>query len=193
MTIDQINGFLYFVFYDRRNHTGVRTDVYMAISKDGGETFTNFKISDTPFNADSDVFFGDYIGISAHNDVIRPVWPRMDNSQLSLWTAIVDPSLFSDVKHGENQTLPEKFAIKSIYPNPFNPSTKISFTLIESGQVTLKIINMLGKTVKTLVKDFKTVGNHEITFSADNLASGVYIALLQQGECVNARKLILFK
>lgn len=56
MTIDQSTGYLNFVFYDRRNHSNNATDVYMAVLYDGGETFTNFKVSESPFTPPGDSF-----------------------------------------------------------------------------------------------------------------------------------------
>jgi hypothetical protein len=73
MTVDQVTGYIWFVFYDRRNYNDTRTDVYLAVSKDGGETFENFKVSESPFIPNAGVFFGDYTGISAHNNMVRPV------------------------------------------------------------------------------------------------------------------------
>jgi hypothetical protein len=90
LTIDQTNGHLYTVFYDRRNHPDNNTDVFVAISQDGGKTHKNLKISEKPFLPTDGVFFGDYNHISAHNGVVRPIWTRMDNEVLSVWTAILD-------------------------------------------------------------------------------------------------------
>ena len=91
MTIDQTNGYLYFVFYDRRNHKDERrTDVYLAVSKDGGETFKNVRISESPFRPNPEMFFGDYTNISVHNGVIRPIWTRLHRGRISLHTAIID-------------------------------------------------------------------------------------------------------
>ena len=67
MTVDQATGFIYIVFYDRREHPNEMTDVYLAVSRDGGETFENMKISESPFDPMSSVFFGDYTNISACN------------------------------------------------------------------------------------------------------------------------------
>jgi hypothetical protein len=89
ITIDQTTGYLYTIFYDRRNYTDTQTDVYLAVSKDGGVTFQNHRISESPFSPISYVFFGDYINISAHNGVVRPIWTRYENGKLSVWTAIV--------------------------------------------------------------------------------------------------------
>lgn len=90
MTIDQATGYLYFVFYDRRNYTDTQTDVFMARSTDGGETFINFKVSRTPFTPNPSVFFGDYNNVTANNGIVRPIWTRLDDKALSLYTAIVD-------------------------------------------------------------------------------------------------------
>lgn len=90
MTVDQATGYLYFVFYDRRNHEKTATDVYLAWSEDGGETFNNVKISESSFKPNDDVFFGDYTNISAHNGVIRPIWTRLDNTRISLYTALIN-------------------------------------------------------------------------------------------------------
>ena len=90
MTIDQVTGYVYVLFYDRRNYTDNQTDVFLAISKDGGSTFVNHKISESPFSPVSRVFFGDYINISAHNGVVRPIWTRYENGNLSIWTAIIE-------------------------------------------------------------------------------------------------------
>jgi hypothetical protein len=90
MTIDQITGYLYVVFYDRRARSGNYTDVYVAKSTDGGETFSNFKVSETSFNPTSNIFFGDYINIAAHNRKIYPIWMRLDGSALSVWTTIIE-------------------------------------------------------------------------------------------------------
>ena len=89
MAIDQYTGHLYFVFYDRRAYTDNRTDVYLAISKDGGNSFENIRISEKPFTPVSRVFFGDYNHIAVHKGVVRPIWTRMDEDILSVWTALI--------------------------------------------------------------------------------------------------------
>ena len=92
MTIDQSTGHIWAVFYDRRNTTGDATDVYVAKSTDGGDTFENFKVSESSFTPASWVFFGDYINIAANNGKIIPIWMRADVSNLSVWVAHVTDS-----------------------------------------------------------------------------------------------------
>jgi len=91
MAIDQKNGNLYFVFYDRRNYIDNTTDVYLARSTNGGETFVNVKISERSFDPSKFVFMGDYNNISAYNNIVRPIWTSMDQHfKLSVWTALIN-------------------------------------------------------------------------------------------------------
>lgn len=92
MTIDQTTGYLYTVFYDRRNHAGLETDVYIAYSTDGGESFINKKISESPFTPGKAAFFGDYNNISAHAGRICPIWTREENARTGVWTAVISES-----------------------------------------------------------------------------------------------------
>ncbi len=93
MTIDQTTGNLYVCFYDRRNTTGDATDFYVAKSSDGGETFTNFKVSSSSFTPNSGIFFGDYTNIAAYNGKVYPIWMRLDGNNLSVWTALVSDTV----------------------------------------------------------------------------------------------------
>jgi hypothetical protein len=89
MTVDQSDGALYFVYYDRRNHNSTQTDVYLSASYDGGETFHDFKLNNKPFTPTEDQFLGDYLNIAAVDGVIRPIYPRMDHSKMTLWVTLV--------------------------------------------------------------------------------------------------------
>jgi hypothetical protein len=89
MCVDDVTGYVYIVYYDRRDYDDMRTDVYVAYSVDGGQNFKNVKISESPFIPDETKFFGDYTNISAHKGVIAPIWGRMDNGKMSVWTSII--------------------------------------------------------------------------------------------------------
>lgn len=90
MDVDPVTGYLYIVYYDRSAYKDTQTDVMLAYSKDGGATFTNVKISNSPFVPDERVFFGDYNNISAYDGVVRPIWTRADGTALSIWTALIE-------------------------------------------------------------------------------------------------------
>jgi hypothetical protein len=116
--------------------------------------------------------------------------------------AVSDPAFDAmwaegDVMHGETtaETLtPKQTALLGNYPNPFNPSTKISYVLGASGHVSLKVYNMLGEVVATLVNQAQASGSHVITFNASSLPSGIYIYdLTLNGQSVDRRKALLVK
>ncbi|MDP5170794.1 MAG: glycoside hydrolase [Bacteroidia bacterium] len=90
MTIDQTTGYLYCVFYDRRNYDDLQTDVYIASSRDGGATWQNVRISHHPFTPSASAFLGDYTNIDAHDGRIAVVWTRMDEYMTSVWASIFD-------------------------------------------------------------------------------------------------------
>lgn len=99
MTIDPVTAYLYVLFYDRRNYDDTKTDVYLAVSTDGGNSFKNFKLNEKPFKPIPFVFFGDYIGVSAYNNIIRPVWMEWHGLNLSIYTALIN---FNQLKMTDN-------------------------------------------------------------------------------------------
>lgn len=88
---------------------------------------------------------------------------------------------------------PNTLELLQNYPNPFNPSTKIRFVLPKSDHVTLKVFNLLGQEIETLVDAVHIAGEYEVEWNAKGLASGVYIYRLQAGEFVETKKLVLLK
>lgn len=146
IAIDQTNGYLYFVFYDRRNYTDNRTDVYMARSTDGGSSFQNFKVSASPFAPTSNIFFGDYTNVSVQKGIVRPIWTRLDNGQLSVWTALVDTAAILNFPTGV--VTPNAVAENvTTYPNPFTNNSFISFKMRRPGIVSVDIYDVTGKIV----------------------------------------------
>ena len=94
----------------------------------------------------------------------------------------------------EDETqLPTEFALMQNYPNPFNPSTVISYQLPVSSKVTLKVFDVLGNEIATLVNEEKPAGVYEINFNSNKLASGVYLYKLQAGGFTETRKMILMR
>ena len=85
------------------------------------------------------------------------------------------------------------FKLNQNYPNPFNPSTVISFTIPNQSKVTLKVYNILGSEVETLVNESKPAGSYNVTFNAGKLSSGVYFYQLIAGNFVSTKKLLLLK
>ncbi|MGE5682290.1 MAG: YCF48-related protein [Bacillota bacterium] len=90
-------------------------------------------------------------------------------------------------------TSPEKFALEQNYPNPFNPSTNISYSIAKSGMVTLKIYNILGREVTTLVNSFQNAGSYSVKFDASALSSGIYLYELSGSGNKISRKMVILK
>jgi len=89
--------------------------------------------------------------------------------------------------------LPKEYGISQNYPNPFNPATTINYQLPEKNHVSLKIYDILGNLVKTLVDDEQAPGYYNVTWNAGGLASGVYFYRIMSGSFVSTKKLILLK
>ena len=94
---------------------------------------------------------------------------------------------------GEHVTQPNDFVLYQNYPNPFNPSTKISWQTPVSGYQTLKVYDVLGNEVGTLINEYRPAGNYEVEFDASNLSSGVYFYTLAVGNVNVVQKMILMK
>jgi hypothetical protein len=191
MTVDQSNGYIYFVFYDRRNYNNNQTDVYMAVSRDGGDHFTNYKISNSPFSPNASVFFGDYTNISAAQNIVRPVWTRLDGGLLSIYTALFD-SIFVGIDKRPEKFLP--FSLDQNYPNPGTEDTWISFKIHYATKVSLKVFDIYGREMVTLINDRslqpgKYIEHFDI--SRFHPAPGIYYFSLTSGEQSLKRKMII--
>ncbi|MBK7629235.1 MAG: T9SS type A sorting domain-containing protein [Ignavibacteriales bacterium] len=89
--------------------------------------------------------------------------------------------------------IPNSFSLEQNYPNPFNPSTSIQYAISSKQFVTLKVFDVLGKEIATLVNEEKSAGSYEVNFNASQFSSGVYFYELQTGSFVETRKMILLK
>lgn len=107
-------------------------------------------------------------------------------SRITSWT---HPELVSN----ELEERPQEFKLDQNYPNPFNPSTVIRYQLPVNSRVSLKVFDLLGREIATLVNDQLAAGQHEVTFNATHLASGLYIYRLQAGDHIQTRKMLLIK
>jgi hypothetical protein len=111
-------------------------------------------------------------------------------SYLGVWKRPV--SQLTGVREIASET-PESFRLEQNYPNPFNPSTRISFQITTNSFVSLKIYDMLGCEVATLVNEEMKPGSYEMSFGARNLASGTYSYRLSAGSYTEVKRMILMK
>ena len=89
--------------------------------------------------------------------------------------------------------MPRNFALSQNYPNPFNPTTMINYSVAKESNVTIKIYDVMGREVETLVNENKEPGNYEVNFNAQNLASGIYFYKMNAGDFTSIKKLTLLK
>jgi hypothetical protein len=168
------------------------TEVYLARSTDGGESFTNFKVSESSFLPDASVFFGDYSNIAAHNGMIYPMWMRMDQGILSVWVAIVADSIWTDMGDHHDISVSD-FQLYQNYPNPFNPTTTIRYHVPISGRMRLTIHDLLGREISTLIDRQMPAGDHQVVWDATDRPSGIYYFRLQAENYQQVKKMILIK
>jgi hypothetical protein len=98
-----------------------------------------------------------------------------------------------DVEQDALSAIPEEYSLSHNYPNPFNPSTKINYTVPQQSRVTIKVYDMLGREVATLVDENHPAGRYTVTFDGSALASGIYIYRMSSGSKVMSHKLMLIK
>ncbi len=109
---------------------------------------------------------------------------------IELW--YYNPGLTSVDERNTNQ-LPSAYTLQQNYPNPFNPTTNVVFQIPQSGFITLKVFDVLGREITTLVNEEKKAGSHSVQFNAAKLASGMYFYKLQAGNNIETKRMLLIK
>ncbi|MCW9097644.1 MAG: YCF48-related protein [Ignavibacteriaceae bacterium] len=89
--------------------------------------------------------------------------------------------------------IPINYSVSQNFPNPFNPTTKIKFSIPQSSNIVIKVFDILGSEIETLVNEEKSAGIYEITWYAENLPSGVYFYQLKAGKFISTKKMVLMK
>jgi hypothetical protein len=129
--------------------------------------------------------------------------PDYDNIQVENWKASINygtpgqiNSTFSVTALNEDQELqqvPDKFMLSQNYPNPFNPTTQIKYNLATAGDVSLKIYNIAGQEIQTLVNEYQNTGLHSVTWTARGIASGIYLYQIRTKNFSATKKLVFIK
>jgi hypothetical protein len=130
------------------------------------------------------------IGAQMWNDATEAAY--VAGSQ-SARLAAVKASLLATGVQSLNTGIPASYSLSQNYPNPFNPTTNIKYSITKAAQVTLKIFDVLGREVETLVNAKQAANSYEVNFNASKLASGVYIYRLEAGDFVKSMKMMLIK
>jgi len=147
---------------------------------DGTGTVVDFNngTNSNPFTLTAPPIAGTYIVNAGHKSPLR--W---DSASVSITVTDV----------GEISLNPKQFMLYDNYPNPFNPSTTIRYSIPEGSFTSIKIYNSLGSKVATLVNETKSAGTYEVEFNASDLSSGIYYYTLQAGSFSETKKMILMK
>jgi len=188
------SGAVNVIFYDDRNTTNDSSGVFLARSKDGGETWTEFEISDhhfkpTPIGGLGQGYQGDNIDITSTDSKLWPVW--MDNSTgiYQIWTVPIDFFEVNGINVRDN-SIPAPLLFQNV-PNPFDRNTRINFQLSAFTRVVLKVFDFMGNEVGTLVDSGMKPGTYFEIFNAAGLPPGVYFYQLQLDERIVTRKMVL--
>jgi photosystem II stability/assembly factor-like uncharacterized protein len=114
---------------------------------------------------------------------------------LKVWAGVISHTTNGGATGVEtsNNSSPSGYSLSHNYPNPFNPSTVITYQVASFGKVSLKVFDLLGREVATLVNEVKSAGSYTATFNAANMPSGVYFYRLQSGSFIVTKKLVLLK
>ena len=118
--------------------------------------------------------------LNGHAIPIAGITTDIDNDPEDILTPDIGADEFGIVGVEDETTLPKEFALEQNYPNPFNPSTVISYQLPVGGDVMLKVYDILGNEIATLIDEFKPAGRYEVEYNASSLPSGVYFYQLRQ-------------
>ncbi len=188
------NGNLFVIYYDTRTNIS-QINAYVAYSTDAGNTWVNRLISDSSFTSQSpngDVRFGDYIGIDAYNGKVIPVWTdqRKGYPNQEIYTANLSNLISVNIISTE---IPARFMLYQNYPNPFNPETKISFDIKKASFVYIRIFDILGREVRSLVKQNLSPGKYSTIFDASNLPGGAYFYKIETDDFADTKKMVLVK
>lgn len=180
------SGFLIAGFSGINNSAGSK-DIYLIRTNGMGDTlwtksFSGLNVPDEATSV-SQIDDGGFVVVGYSTD---PVSARSD-----VWIARIS----SDATGVERSVSsnPDGFELEQNYPNPFNPSTKISWQSSVGSWQSLKVYDILGKEIATLVDSYKPAGNYEVNFNASNLPSGVYFYTINSGSFTQTKKMLLLK
>ncbi len=149
-----------------------------------GKELGTYKVTNIPYGTYE--LIAQKIGLE--NAVSQTVTIDQINNQIS---GINLNFILSDVKN--EIIIPNKIILNQNYPNPFNPATNISFYLPEQTSIKLKVVNILGETIATLINETLETGSHSVSFNGTNLSSGIYFIVLEANQIKITRKMILLK
>lgn len=195
LRVDEDGG-INIVYFDNRIFSD-SLDVFLSRSIDGGNTWTDYRISNIRFKptpvsgAGGQGNMGDNLGITSGNGKLYPVWMANYTGKFQTWSAIVDYTTIGVQQIGNE--IPKSYSLYQNYPNPFNPETKIKFQVPENGYVKIVIYNSAGKEIAILADQSLMAGMYETNWNAAEFPSGIYFYTLISNRFTETRKMVLVK
>lgn len=191
-------GTINVLYYDDRNTTSDSSEVFLGRSTDGGNSWIEQGVSDHRFKpkpvlGGSSNYQGDYISLISFSEKLYALWMDDYSGIYQIWMKIID-GLPTKLFENEANTF-RNFDLIQNYPNPFNESTTIEFYLQKNSEVVLKIYDVIGKQVCTLLNARFDAGKQRINFNSAkyNLISGTFIIVLQIDGLKVAKSILLVK
>ena len=157
----------------------------LMYTHDGGDTTLIYEILDTLYTIQLDDKHQYHWQVIASDKNSQFTYA---NGTEDMWSFVL-----GSLNNNNRSFLPIEFGISSIYPNPFNPVTNITYALPENVKVQILIFDIIGKQIESLINEFQSPGYHSVDWNADIHPSGIYFVKMIAGEYVNTQKLMLVK
>ena len=181
---------LYYMFYTGQNNLYQSDKVGLATSYDGIHNWYKHGPVLQPTSGQWDGSRTILGCVFMEDDTLKMYYAGSNGSN---WEIGLATSPFVPVSVEYETIQPTQFALEQNYPNPFNPSTKIQYSVPQTSQVQIKVFDVLGNEIETLVNEEKPTGTYELTWNAANLPSGVYFYQIKAGSFIETKKMILIK
>lgn len=196
INVDDFGG-INVLYYDNRNISSDSIDVYLSRSTDGGYSWTDTRLNDHRFvpktvtGAVGSGNQGDNIGITSVGKKLWPVWMADFTGKYQIWTAPVN---ISEIGIDQiSSIVPDGYSLSQNFPNPFNPSTVINFSIPFNTNVSLKVFDINGREISVLVNGILQVGNYNVNFNSSDLSSGIYYYRLEGKGFSETKKMTLIR
>jgi len=180
MCVDQKTGYVYVVYLDRSLHPGSdSTDVFLAMSADGGQSFTTQKINTQTFLPDVSVFPGDYINVTGYNGTVHAIWTRVDPGMTSIWT---NTSHFTPLGAGAPASYPGDLRLSAPMPNPVSGPTWLQYIAPANETCSMEVWSVTGQHEGNVFTNRTAApGWQGVSFNPAGLGlqAGTYLLVLQ--------------
>ena len=190
VTVDQATGYVWLIFYDRRNYSDNKTDVWAAVSTAGARTFSNFRLNRDPIFTQATAFLGDYIGIAAHANVVRPIWAANETgrNRTGIFTAIIKAD---SVLVGNKERIANGTGTVLAYYSTAEGKLSV-FAQGQQLEPKLDVLSLEGKRIAKLRESNRTGGTKlRKDYGLTGLAKGVYLLRYQAGSTTQTTRFVV--